>query len=426
MKLDIASLQNGLRVIAVPMPGRKSVAVGIWVGVGGRDEQARVSGISHFLEHMVFKGTARRTANQIKEGVEGVGGSLNAFTAEEYTCFLSKSASRHFDQVFDVLADMVLNASLTEADLNKERGVIMEEIKMTQDHPSQFAAELLAEIVWPGHALGRPLAGTLETVGGLSRDDLVRYRDRFYEPGLITVVAAGDVAPEHLLKLTQEHFGKSSPKKKAERDIFEDRQEKPRIKMVQKSTEQTHLELALHALPKEHPDEFALDILSVLLGGNMSSRLFNEVREERGLAYDIGSSVRKFHETGAFIVSAGVDNSKFEEALRVVLGELEKTASILIPTDELKRAKEFYIGQMELGLESSMNQMLWAGESAVCLGRCRTPEEVVSQVSAVTAEDVRRTAHELFQTNALNLAAVGPLHAKAESEFGRILSFSKQ
>ncbi|MBI3252023.1 MAG: insulinase family protein [Candidatus Omnitrophica bacterium] len=422
--IEISNLKNGLRVVAVPMRERKSVSVGIWVGVGGRDEEPRLSGISHFLEHMVFKGTAARTADQIKQEVEGVGGSLNAFTSEEYTCFLAKSASRHFEGVFDVLADMVRNASLKDEDIKKERTVIMEEIKMTQDQPSQLVGELLAEIVWPGHPLGRPLAGTLETVGRLSREDLTGYKNRFYEPGLITVVAAGDVDRKKLIQMTQKRFGGDAKRNGKKWDLFKKRQKGPDIKLFHKSTEQTHLELALHALPKAHPDEYALDILSVILGGNMSSRLFNEVREERGLAYDIGSSVRKFRETGAFIVSAGVDNHKLNEALRVIMKELEKIASKPVEADELKRAKEFYLGQMELGLESAMNQMLWAGETLVCLGRCLTPEEVIRKAGRVTAEDLRRVARGLFRDQALNLAVVGPVKPGSEKDFSRILSFS--
>ncbi len=422
MKYEVTYLKNGIRVVAVPMKERKSVAAGIWVHVGGRHEEERLSGVSHFLEHIVFKGTKSRTANQIKESIEGVGGSMNAFTSEEYTCFLAKIARKHFESVFDVLADMVLEASITETDLEKERTVIMEEVKMTQDQPSQLADELLSEIVWPKHSLGRPLAGTLKSVAGLSRADIVGYRDCYYQPNLITVVAAGDIDQQTLLRAAEKNFKKPKNNVAPMLDLFKTQQKNPGVRIMQKSTEQTHLSLALHAFPKDHPDEYVLDILNVVLGGNMSSRLFNEVREERGLAYDVGSFVRRYHETGAFVVSAGVDNLKAREAVHVILKELEKISRELVPAQELRRAKDFYLGQLDLGLENSMNQMLWAGENIVTLNKHRTPEEVTEHIEKVSDEDLRRVAQTLFKTNSLNLAMVGPI--ESEKEFADVLSFT--
>ena len=422
MNYEVTNLKNGIRVVCAPMKERKSVSVGIWTHVGGRHEEERLSGVSHFLEHIVFKGTKTRTANQIKESIEGVGGSMNAFTSEEFTCFLAKIARKHFDEVFDVLADMVLGASITETDLEKERTVIMEEVKMTQDQPSQLADELLSEIVWPGHALGRPLAGTLKTVAGLSRADITGYRDRYYRPNLITVAAAGNIDPAALVCATERSFQGSASVVEPPLDIFRTVQRQPQIKIFKKDTEQLHLSLALHSFPKDHPDEYALDILNVILGGNMSSRLFNEVREERGLAYDVGSFVRRYHETGAFAVAAGVDTKKAPEALEVILKELEKTGSEPVPAAEIRRAKDFYLGQLDLSLENSMNQMLWVGENIVTLGKCRTPEEVAQRVEAVTAEDLKRVARMVFKTEALNLSMVGPV--ESEQVFADALHFS--
>ena len=411
MPYEVARLKSGACVAANPMKERKSVAVGIWVRVGGRNESEKESGISHFLEHLVFKGTKRRTANQIKEAVEGAGGSLNAFTGEEYTAFVAKIASGHFPAVFDVLADMVLAATLEKEDVKKERAVIMEEIKMTQDQPTQLVDELLSEIVWPGHALGRPLAGTLETVGAMTADHIRGHRDRYYRPNLISIVAAGDIEQKKLLRVSSAYFGNGEKSQDDRAEIFSENQKAPRLKFCFKKTEQTHLALAVHALPRGHEDEYALEILNVVLGGNMSSRLFNEVREERGLAYDISSFTRKYQETGVFGVSAGIDHHKLDEALRVVLQELEKTAEKTVKADELKRAKEFFIGQLQLGLESSMNQMFWMGENLLAYGRCRTAEEVVRKVERITAADLKRVARRIFVTNSMNLAVVGPVHS---------------
>ncbi len=423
MNYTISMLDNGVRVVAAPLKERRSVAVGIWVGVGARDEEPRLSGVSHFLEHVVFKGTGKRSADQIKQAVEGVGGSLNAFTSEEYTCFLAKCASRNFEEVFDVLADMTLDASLKESDIKKERTVIQEEIKMTQDQPSQLVDELLSEIVWPGHPLGRPIAGTIETVGAMSRDEIYGYMKRYYEPNLITVAASGDVTQAQLLRLTRKHFGKSKPGKGKSLDLFRPAQTGPQGKFHAKQTEQTHLSLGLRSFKKDDADEYALDILSVILGGNMSSRLFSQVREERGLAYEIGSGVRKYHETGAFSVDAGVDHKKAVEALKVILAELRKTADKPVTAGELKRAKDFYLGQLDLALENSMSQMLWIGESVTCLGRCKTYEEVLKAVNALTAADLKRVAGKLFTTNALNLAVLGPDAEKKRPELEKALRF---
>ena len=421
--IEIVTLPNGIRVAAAPMKERKSVSVGLWVGVGGRDEEARLSGVSHFLEHLVFKGTTTRTANQIKESVEGIGGSLNAFTSEECTCFLAKIASRHFERAFDVLADMVLNASLKAEDIKKERTVIMEEIKMTQDQPSQFVDELLAELLWPNHALGRPLAGTVETVGAMTPEQIKAYRDRHYQPSVFTVVAAGDIDGRTLARAVRSRFKHAGNPISKRLYLFKKAQVSPRLLIFPKKTEQTHLALGLHAYPKEHPDEYTLDILSVILGGNMSSRLFNEVREERGLAYDVGSFVRRFHETGAFVVAAGVDNKHFEEALRVILSVLDGVTRKDVGDEELKRAKEFYLGQLELGLENSMNHMLWVGDQIVTLGSTKAPSEVIKRVAKVRAEDLKRVARDLFKSRLLNLAVAGPLEKSKEDHLRTLLQF---
>ena len=419
---EISNLTNGTRVVSAPMTERNSVSIGIWVHVGGRHETEKLGGVSHFLEHIVFKGTKSRTSRQIKESIEGVGGSMNAFTAEEYTCFLAKVAHKHFENVFDVLSDMVLSASISDEDVKKERTVIMEEIKMTQDQPSQLADELLSEIVWQGHALGRPLAGTLETVGALTPKDIAGYRDMFYRPNLITVAAAGHIDHKALHRAAESHFTGSERGPETPATAFKPAQQKPALKLFTKATEQTHLSLALHSFPKDHPEEYVLDILSVLLGGNMSSRLFNEVREERGLAYDVGSYLRRYRETGAFVVSAGVDNQKAKEAIEVILKELDKVTRETVPAEELRRAKDFYLGQLELGMENSMNQMLWVGENIVTLGKVRTPEEVMKRIERVTPDDVRRVAKEIFKTSALNLAMVGP--EQSEVELNKLLCFS--
>ena len=424
MSHEISTFDNGLKVLAVPLKERKSVSIGIWVHVGSRNESPAFGGVSHFLEHIVFKGTPSRTAAKIKESIEGVGGSMNAFTSEECTCFLAKTTRRHFDSVFNTLSDMTLNASLDAKDIEKERTVILEEIKMTQDQPSQLVDEILSGIVWPNHVLGRPIAGTDKTVSALTRQNIKDYRDDYYAPHYITVTAAGDIDQKTLTEASAKLFSEKKPKKEKQLELFRPTQSRPAISLFSKETEQTHLALSLHAPPKDHPDEYAVELLSVILGGNMSSRLFNEVREERGLAYDIGSFVRRYQETGAFVVSAGVDHKKAKDALSVILAELERVTREPVKADELGRAQEFYLGQFELGLENSMSQMLWNGENLMSLGHLRDPEEIVKKVRKVTAEDVIRVASGIFKTTALNLAMVGP--SLSEKDYSAILAFSKK
>ncbi len=422
MEHHLSKLKNGIRVVTTPMKERESVSMGIWVNAGSRDESPRLNGISHFLEHLVFKGTGKRTANQIKEAVEGVGGSLNAFTGEEYTCFLAKVARKHFENVFEVLADMVISAKLDKTDIEKERTVILEEIKMTQDQPSQLVEEFLCEILWPGHALGRAIAGTAESVSGLTPEDIREYRDRFYGAAHITVAAAGAVTPKLVEKKAAQFLTTDRLKNNKKIDLFRDPRKTERLKLHVKATEQTHLSLAVHALERNHPNERALDLLSVILGGNMSSRLFNEVREERGLAYEIGSSERKFKETGAFVVSAGVDHKKSSEALQVILEELEKTTQALVTDDELKRAKEFYLGQLGLGLENTMNCMIWAGESIVSLGKVKEYTDIVKAVQKTTREDLKTVAKKFLQPSRFHLAVVGPQAENLSSSLRKIFS----
>ena len=412
-----------MNIVAVPMKERRSVAIGIWVKVGGRDEEPRLSGVSHFLEHIVFKGTGKRSTNQIKEAVEGVGGSLNAFTGEEVTCFLAKVSHRHMRPVFDVLADMVFHATLDEKEIKKERSVILEEIKMTQDQPGQLVDELLSEIIWPGHALGRALAGTAESVGSLTRDDIFNYKKRFYVPDLITVVAAGAVRQKELEAMTKDFFpAENRAASDTKIKLFDVAGKRGSFKFLCKPTEQTHLAIGMHSLPKDHPDEYVLDILNIILGGNMSSRLFNEVREERGLAYDISSYTKKYHETGAFVVEAGVDHAKAPEAIEVILKELLKMMETPVLKDELKRAKDFYLGQLDLSLESSMNQMLWAGESIVSSGKRQTYDQVSTEVEKVSPDNLKRVAKSIFKSRSMCLAAVGPKASDLEKEFSRFLS----
>lgn len=406
---QITKLANHLQVLTVPMRERESAAVAIWARVGGRYEPKRISGISHFLEHMLFKGTRKRTSQEIKREVEGVGGALNAFTGEESTCYFAKLLVAHVPRAFDVLADMATDATLEAKELERERTVILEEIKMYRDQPAQYVHELMGELLWPDQPLGRSLAGTPESVSAIRRKDIVDYRDRHYEPQNLLVSVAGPVSHELVVGLARKYFSSRKAGKRSQFKKAEERQRKPRFHLVEKETEQTHLVIGFHGVSKQDPRRFALGLLNTLLGANMSSRLFEEVREKRGLAYEIRSGTGHYQDTGSVTVSAGVENRKAATAIEVILRELGKVARKPVSSGELNRAKEYFIAQFLMGLEDTLDHLLWVGERLLYSDKVLTRDEITREIQKVTSEDVQKVAAEIFQTANANLTLVGPL-----------------
>jgi len=413
-------LNNGLRIITHQMPEMQSAALGIWIKVGGRYETAKHKGIFHFLEHLAFKGTKKYSCRKLKESIEGVGGSLNGFTSEELTCYLVKLPSRYLDVALDILADMVINPLLEPRDIEKERTVILEEIKMYKDLPQAYVYDLLDELLWPIQPLGMSIAGTIESVSRIRKEDLNSFKQQYYVPSNIVISAAGALERAGLKKKIEKIFFHSqeqtrNPFLKAKED-----QQKPNFKLFNKDTEQTHLALGFHSFKREHPLKYALGLLHIILGANMSSRLFNEIREKRGLAYEIGTQVKRFLDTGAFIVHAGVDNSKVIDAVKLILKELQKTKEKLVGLDELKRAKEFYLGQLMLALEDTMDHMLWIGESTAALDKTYSLQDIIKEVNKVKRQDIQGAAEYLFQNRRLNLAIIGPLKDNEQKIYNQL------
>ncbi|MCR4337888.1 MAG: insulinase family protein [Candidatus Omnitrophica bacterium] len=414
-------LNNHLRVASHKMKERDSIALGIWVGVGGRYEDDRVKGAVHFLEHILFKGSQKYSCQQIKQEIEGVGGSLNAFTSEEHTCFYAKIPSQHLQRTFDVLADMVFHPLIRSEDVERERGVIVEEIKMYHDLPQYLVLDILDQIMWPEHPLGKSLAGTVETVSKMTAEDLRAFHDQYYIPKNIAVAACGKIRHTELVKLIKSRVRESS-QKFAESFLQAPKASRsPQVKIYKKDTEQMHLALGLPGIPYDHKDKYILNLLHVLLGGNMSSRLFDEVREKRGLAYSIGTSVKSLRDTGMFMVRAGVDNTKIVDAVSVILKELQKVKKGAIVQKEFLHAKEFYLGQVLLGLEDTMDHMLWLGESIMTRGYLRTIEEVVKEVKKIKLADVQRVAKEILNEKRLHLALVGPVSDEQEKSLQNLI-----
>lgn len=413
---ELVKFPNGMKLVTADMPFRDSVAVGIWVKVGGRYEKKRLSGISHFVEHLLFKGTRKRSAREIKESIEGLGGVFNAFTSEEVTCYFVKIIRKHLALALDILSDMVHDAVFRKEDIERERSVIVEEIKMYRDLPSHYVHELVNELLWPDQPLGRALIGSEETVGGISRSDIVKFRDEFYHPANLLAVVCGEVEYDEAFRETTRFFPEFTRRKPSQFERSCVRQTKPQFDIRDKDTEQTHFVIGFHGLSRHDRRRFQLGLLNIILGANMSSRLYEEVREKRGLAYEIRSHAGYHQDTGYLTVSAGVDPRKTPLALRVILKELMKMKSALVTKDELQRAKDYFIGQFYLMLEDTLDNMLWVGERAMYLGRVPTHEEIRREIEQVSLEDIQQIAETVLRSNHMNMALIGPVKDKLKSE----------
>ena len=413
-------LGNGLSVVAKRSSSVESVSLGIWINIGSRYEPDSQKGISHFLEHLLFKGSKRYSCRAIKESIEGVGGTLNGFTSEEHTCYLVKIPHRYSFRALDILSDMVINPSLKAADIRMEKTVVLEELKMYRDLPQSYVNELLDELLWPQQALGSPIIGTVETVNRISREVLKKFQVSHYTASNIVISASGFLDYDLLTKRVSAIF---SPLKPTKPNVFcqaREYQGKPQLKIFHKDTEQTHMALGFHALKRDHPLKYALAILHIILGANMSSRLFNQVREKRGLAYEIGTGLKRYRDTGAFLVHAGIDNSKVQDCLGLIFQELAKTKKYLVDQDEFRRAKDFYLGQLSLALEDTMEHMLWMGESVACSDKVYSLEQVVQEVNKVSREDVRAVSAQIFRNENINLALIGPLEKKEKQIYEKL------
>ncbi len=406
-------LKNGLKVISHKMPGRDSAALGIWINVGGRYEDPASKGNAHFLEHLLFKGPQRYSCCRLKESIEGVGGSLNGFTSEELTCYLVKVPAGYLDIGLNVLSDMVINPLLHLHEIAKEKTVILEELKMYKDLPQSYVYELLDELLWPKQPLGSPVIGTVESVTSVDRKALLDFKRKYYTASNIVVSACGKLEHNRLENNIAKLFLGLEAEEKNVFSTAKEAQKTPQLKFFYKATEQTHLALGFRSFEREHHLKHALSMLHIILGANMSSRLFNEVREKRGLAYEVGTLVKRFQDTGAFIVHAGIDNGKVSAAIALILKELKKTKDNLVSPGEFKRAREFYIGQLKLVLEDTLEHMLWIGEATTSLDRTFTLDEIITEVNRVDRSDIREAARKIFRDVNLNLSLIGPLKGSA-------------
>jgi predicted Zn-dependent peptidase len=398
------------------MPHMVGVSVGLWVGVGSRCEPARLNGVCHFIEHLLFKGTQRRSAKQISQAVEGVGGYLNAFTGEESTCFHARACRDRFGELLDVLQDMLLNSRFAPIELAKEREVIKEEIAMYMDEPQHYVQELLNATLWPGEALGRPITGTSESLNRIRRRDLVGYLRQYYVSASTVVVAAGNVRHGQAVRTVNQYahnFIAGQPRNCAP---VRGEQAAPRMALFSKQTEQTQLALGIRTCSRHDERRYALRLLHTILGENMSSRLFQVIREDRGLAYSIYSMPSFFEDTGDLVISAGLDTDKLPNTLKLILRELKRLAQSPPGAGELRRARDYVNGQIDLGQESTDNQMNWVGEQLLGYGSILTPGQVKRRLSRVTGSEITRVARDFFRPERLNLALVSSLRSARHLE----------
>jgi predicted Zn-dependent peptidase len=401
-------LPGGAKLITAAMPERLSASVVFMFGGGSRREDDRLAGVSHFIEHLFFKGTQKRpTSKEIADAIEGIGGFVNASTDKELTAYWTRVPSEHMEVGLDVLFDIVSNSKLDPADVEKERMVILEELKMYQDQPQDYVLNLFEELIWPGHPLGRDIAGTEESVSRLTRDDILEYADAHYRLPNLVIGAAGAVDADETLSAVRPRLTLApdpdgmlealAPAPLAGAHLFVRRQR----------TEQAHICLGVRAFSYLHEDRYALDILNTVLGEGMSSRLFLNIRERLGLAYDVHSFTQKHRDTGYLGVYLGVDPKKAVEAVRAVVAELQGFCDHEVQTDELERAKEFTKGRLRLELETTNGVAFWLTYQELLIGQIRTIEEELELVDAVTAADVRRVADAVFR-EPLQMAVIGP------------------
>lgn len=409
MKFKKTTLKNGLRIITVPMAGTQTATILLMVGVGARHESEQEAGVSHFIEHMLFKGTQKRPDTRaIAEELDAIGGESNAFTSKEKTGYYAKVDAKHFATAIDVICDMFLNSKIEEQEIKKERGSIIQELEMYEDRPSQKVWDVFYSLLYGKNSLGRDIIGYKKTIKAFSRQDLVSYMQRYYVANDTVLCLAGKFNEKKALAQIEEYFAKFAKGKKASFEKVVEKQKAPAVSAYFKKTDQTSLIIGNRAYDHNHPDRHALALLSVILGGNMSSRLFMEIREKRGLAYSVYTNVDTHHDSGYLVAKMGVAHKNLALATSLVWAEFTRLKTELVGEQELARAKEYLKGKAVMDLEASDEVAQFFGEQELVRGKIMTLEELFAKLEKVQAADIRRVAQDVFKAETLNLAVVGP------------------
>jgi predicted Zn-dependent peptidase len=406
---ELTTLDNGLRVLTTGVPTAQSAASAFFVRVGSRDEQPPTNGLSHYIEHMLFKGTEQRPeATQISQAIEGAGGSLNAYTTKELTCYWNNLPYERAETGVEVLSDMLQHSLLETEEIDRERTVVQQEIRRSHDNPGAFVGELLGRAVYGDQPIGWPVVGSVETVEEMHRPDFVDHMEAYYTAGNAVLSVSGNVEHEQVVEWASQAFGdlpagEAPPPPAAQ-------QERPEayIQLDPRELEQTNVALSMHGMARRDPDRYAFDIMNTALGRGMSSRLFQEVRERRGLAYSVSAGAARYSDTGALTISAGVTRAHQEEALEVILAELRKLVDEPMGEEELQRTKDYAAGSFRLSLETPMSLGQRYGNQLLMDGEIESPEDTVEALRAVTADDIQRVARRVIGPGVFSIAVVGP------------------
>jgi len=410
MKFNRKVLPNGLRIITIPMPSFESATALVMVGAGSRYETKKNSGISHFLEHMAFKGTQKRpSAIDISGLIDGIGGEFNAFTGKEVTGYYIKSAVSHVDLCLDVLSDMLQNSKLDQTEIDKEKGVILEEMNLYQDTPSRDIGDVYEKLLYGDTPMGWDTIGKKDVIRQISREDFQKYMQSLYSADNITVVVAGGINVEKTVELVKKYFGKMPKFDVLRYNKVSEKQKNPQALIKDKKTEQVHIALGFRTVPLNHPDHYTLSVLSAILGGGMSSRLFHEVREKRGLAYYVRTGSEQYQDVGNLVSTAGLDPKRVEEGIKVIVEEYAKFANgkAGITVAELTKAKEFLKGHFVLELEDSRSVAAFYSQQEILEDKIENPDEIMAEIDKVTVLDVEKSVRKYFVEKNMNLAVIG-------------------
>jgi len=409
MKYKKTILKNGLRILTVPMAGTQTATVIFMVGVGSRFETEKQAGLSHFIEHMLFKGTEKRPNTlAISEELDAIGGEFNAFTAKDKTAFYAKADAKHVGKILDVLSDMYLNSKLEKEEIDRERGTILQEISMYEDEPRRSVGDEFEKLLYGKHTLGREITGYKETVKKVSRHDFVAYMKRYYTAKETVVCVAGKFDEKKVIRDVEKHLSPLESGKKYDIKKVVEKQSKPQVHIKYKKTDQTHFILGARAYKQNHKDRYTLALLSVILGGNMSSRLYIEVRERRGLAYVVHTSIDTYQDCGYIGTQVGVEHGNLRKTVGVIMQEYQKIASEPVSKKELQMAKDYIKGKSIMGFEASDDVAMFFIDQELHKEKIMTPKEIFAKIDAVTEKDVLRVAKDVFTPKKINLAIVGP------------------
>lgn len=415
------TLNNGFRIITVPAKNTKTAAVLLLVGAGSKYETREINGLSHFLEHMFFKGTQKRPSTlKLIEPLDKIGGVFNAFTGQEYTGYWSKVDAKHLDLALDWVSDIYLNSKIAQAEINRERGTILQELNMTLDNPARYVQDLWLELLYGDQPAGWQIIGTKKMIQNAKRAQFLKYLKEHYSAKNTVIAVAGQIDPVSVVKKIEQYFKSINLQPNKDKLPVKESQNQPQSLIYYKDTDQTHLNLGVRAYDIFSPDKYALSLLAVILGGNMSSRLFISVRERQGLAYHISTNADTDTDVGFLSTYAGVDNQNVEKAIQTILQEYKKIAEKKVSQAELKKAKDYIKGTSLISMESSNQQASFYCLQELLTNKILTLEEKFSKIEAVTVEDIQRVARDIFQSNKLNLSLIGPF--KDKERFSQILT----